>query len=250
MNIQFIRHATLIVSINGKKILIDPVLSPKGAISPIPNVPLQSQNPLVDLPLPLDTILDCDGVLITHTHRDHFDTKAISLIPKNMRIFCQPADASKLKELGFRHTSSIKTSLQWEGIQINRTRGKHGHGLLAFKMAPVSGFILTAPNEPVIYIMGDTIWCSHTRRIIKQYRPEIIISNCGEARFACGRPITMTTHDILSVCHASPLAKIVTVHMESWNHCRLSRQTLRTFAIQHGIENQIYIPDDGEFLAL
>ncbi len=248
MKIQFIRHATSILYLNNKKILVDPVLSPNGTITAIENVPNKNNNPLVDLPLPIDSIVNCDAVFVTHTHRDHFDDMAAELLPKNMPIFCQPEAEAKIKAFGFINVISIKGFFEWEGIKINRTKGIHGHGIIAIKMGPVSGFIITAPNEPRIYLMGDTVWCSHTEKALTKFMPEIVISYCGEAKFSCGKAITMNAEDILSICQKSPTAKVVAVHMEAWNHCRLSRKDLRDFTRNHNIDKQVYIPSNGEFL--
>ena len=39
-----------------------------------------------------------DGVLVTHLHRDHFDSRAAELLPKTLPIFCQPVDADRLAQ--------------------------------------------------------------------------------------------------------------------------------------------------------
>jgi L-ascorbate metabolism protein UlaG (beta-lactamase superfamily) len=51
MNIHFLRHATLILNIDGLKILVDPMLSPVGAMDPVANAANQRRIPLVDLPV-------------------------------------------------------------------------------------------------------------------------------------------------------------------------------------------------------
>ncbi len=248
MNIQLIRHATLIISFKNKKILVDPLLSPKGSITAIENVPNKENNPLVDLPVSIDSILDCDAVLVTHTHRDHFDDLAARLIPKNLPIFCQPEDENKLCELGFLNVLPVCDFLIWDDIKITRTGGKHGHGALALKMAPVSGFIISANGEPSTYIMGDTVWCSCVKKAILKHQPAIAISFCGEARFSQGKAITMNAGDIHSICSNFPSLKVISVHMEAWNHCRLSRKSLQDFVNANKIEKQVYIPADGESL--
>lgn len=52
MRIQLLRHATLLITINGKKLLVDPMLSEAGAMSPIDNSPNSHRNPLVELIAP------------------------------------------------------------------------------------------------------------------------------------------------------------------------------------------------------
>jgi L-ascorbate metabolism protein UlaG (beta-lactamase superfamily) len=250
MEIQHIRHATSILNINGKRLLVDPILSSKGTITPIENVPNQSWNPLVELPAPADTIVNCDAVIVTHTHRDHFDDMATQLIPKHLPIICQPQDDLKIRDLGFLNVTPVNDSIEWNGIKVTRTEGKHGHGVIALKMAPVSGFVLSGNDFPRVYITGDTVWCTHVKKAIKKHSPDIIICNCGEAKFSCGKAITMNCNDILELCKNAPNAKIIAVHMEAWNHCRLSRKSLSDFATKEGIDKQVIIPFDGELIKL
>ncbi len=248
MQIQLIRHATLILNINNKKILVDPILSKKGTMSAIPSVPNSNANPLVELPVPVETLIDCDAVIVTHTHRDHFDEEAGKLLPKSLPVLCQPEDFDKFVKLGFTEVKPIVSSLEWEGINITRTKGRHGHGIIAGRMAPVSGFIISAPGEPVIYLTGDTVWYSCTEKAMKKFNPDVTICYCGEAKFKLGKPITMNAQDILEVSKTCPSTKIVAVHMEAWNHCRLSRKNLRDFTKENNIEKQVFIPENGEVL--
>ncbi len=248
MQIQLIRHATLILNTNNKKILVDPILSKKGTMSAIPSVPNSNANPLVELPVPVETLIDCDAVIVTHTHRDHFDEEAGKLLPKSLPVLCQPEDFDKFVKLGFTEVKPIVSSLEWEGINITRTKGRHGHGIIAGRMAPVSGFIISAPGEPVIYLTGDTVWYSCTEKAMKKFNPDVTICYCGEAKFKLGKPITMNAQDILEVSKTCPSTKIVAVHMEAWNHCRLSRKNLRDFTIENNIEKQVFIPENGEVL--
>jgi len=248
LNIQLIRHATLIISVNNKKILVDPVLSEAGYINPIQKVPNQNYNPLVELPITIDNIINCDAVLITHTHGDHFDEVAAKLLPKNIPLFCQIEDEIKLKSYGFVDVHPIKDTYIWNNITINRTKGKHGHGILAMKMAPVSGFLLSFKGEPSVYIAGDTVWCKEVEKSIDNFKPEIVVCNCGGAQFSFGKPITMTTKDIYEIYNRYKNIKIVAVHMEAWNHCRLSRHELLNYISANKLHANVFVPVDGESL--
>lgn len=248
MKFQLIRHATMLLEINDKKLLIDPIFSEKGTMPAIESVPNQNKNPLVDLPVPIESLIDCDAVLITHMHHDHFDEKAADLLPKEIQIFCQSEDEIRIRNFGFKNVSPINKSVQWENIKITRTKGEHGHGIIKKRMAPVSGYVLQTDNEPSIYITGDTVWCAPIEKILDNYKPDIIISFCGEARFSKGKAITMDAEDIIMLCKKLLFAKVIAVHMEAWNHCRLQRNQLLEFAIQNNIFGQLYIPKDGENL--
>lgn len=248
MKFQLVRHGTLILTINNKRILVDPMLSAKGTISPITNVENQNSNPLVDLPLDINSIINCDAILVSHTHRDHFDEVAAKLLPKNIPLFCQPKDEAKMKSYGFKEVYPINNTHIWNEIKFNRTGGQHGHGELALQMAPVSGFIISHVDEPSIYICGDTVWCEEVETAINKFNPEIIACNCGSAQFSYGEPITMDSKDIHKICTRFPNVKIIAVHMEAWNHCGLSRKDLKNYINENNITNFIAIPNDGEAL--
>lgn len=249
MKIQLIRHATIIITVSDKRILVDPVLNRAGSMEPIQNVPNQNYNPLVELPVNIDSIINCDAVIVTHTHMDHFDEAAAELLPKNMPVFCQPQDEQKLKSFGFTDVYPVNTKYTWKGITLIRTDGQHGHGEIAKAMAPVSGFVISAAKEPLVYIAGDTVWCKEVKESMEKFKPEIVICNCGAAQFEHGKPITMGTEDIHELCSRYTDIQVVAVHMETWNHCRLSRKALKEYIRNTEIKTKILIPDDGEVLS-
>ena len=248
MRLRLLRHATLIVEFAGRKLLIDPMLSAPGAMPAIENSPNPHPNPLVPLPVSIqEMVQDLDAVLVTHTHRDHWDDAAGRELPKNVPLLCQPEDEAKLRGQGFTRVQPLQTGLIWNALEVTRTGGQHGTGEIGKKMAPVSGFVLRGPGEDALYIAGDTIWCSEVQQAIQQFRPAVIVVNAGAARFLEGDPITMTAADVLSVCRAAPQAKVVAVHMEAINHCLLTRQELAA-QVQSAGTRQVLIPNDGDWV--
>jgi L-ascorbate metabolism protein UlaG (beta-lactamase superfamily) len=247
MIIQHIRHATMNIQYAGATILLDPMLSPAGAMPPVPNSANDRANPTADLKAPVAALLEADAVLLTHTHRDHLDPFASEMLPKTVRFYCQPKDACLLREQGFQDVVPIEQVYEWDaGIRITRTSGRHGTGILGWKMGPVSGFVLQAPNEPTLYIAGDTIWCEDVENAIAEYRPDVIVLFAGAAQFLQGGSITMDKQDVVKVCRSSPDAQIVVAHMEAWNHCLLTRTELSAYLTRRGLHEKVHIPEDGE----
>jgi L-ascorbate metabolism protein UlaG (beta-lactamase superfamily) len=248
MKIRLIRHATILIDINGQKILVDPMLSEAGKMPAVPGVANTSDNPLVNLTVHPSTLINADAILVTHTHRDHLDDAAMQLLPHSTRLFCQAPDGDIIREAGFTNVQIIDQSQEWKGITISRTEGRHGTGSIGKKMGPVSGFMLKAEGEPSLYITGDTIWCPEVQYALEKFCPQIVICFAGAAQFSSGDPITMTKEDIMNVCKHAPSAKIVVIHMEAWNHCLLTRKELQEYVVDNSLIEQVYIPDDGEWV--
>lgn len=250
MHIQLVRHATLRVTYGGHTLLVDPMFSGAGQLSAVPNTPNQRPNPLVDLPMSISEVLEgVDAILITHTHLDHLDDAAVAQLPKNLPLFCQPPDLEKLRNQGFTQVIAVDALHEWAGIRLHRTGGQHGTGEIGEKMGQVSGFVLKASDEPVLYIAGDTIWCEEVEAAVQTHQPDTIVAFAGAAQFLAGDPITMTKEDLVQLAHASSTSQILVTHMETWNHCLLSREELRAYLHEKGLSERVWVPEDGEVIA-
>lgn len=249
MQLQLIRHATLLIEYADMRLLLDPMLSDAGAMPPIENSPQPRRNPLVPLPCPAtDVVSGIQAVLVTHTHRDHWDDAAIQYVPKDLPLFCQPEDLAKMEGVHFVNAVAVQEAKNWSRICITRTGGQHGTGEIAKKLAPVSGYVLQNANEPTLYVAGDTIWCDEVAAAIKQFKPDVIVVNTGGARFLQGDPITMTAQDVIQVVKHAPKTQVIAVHMEAINHCLLTRHELARAAHRAGVK--VTVPDDGEVLRI
>ena len=247
MKIRLIRHATLWVEVAGQGLLVDPMLAAPNVYRSLTVGPSAGRNPQVPLPCPSETLLHSEAVLVTHTHFDHFDAEAIRQLSKDKLIFCAPADLGRCRAAGFSQARAMdETPGVWNGLQILRVGGRHGHGLMGRWLGPVSGFVVQAAQEPRLYIAGDTVWCPAVSAALADYRPEVIVLNAGAAQFNVGAAITMTAPEIVQVCRAAPQAKVIAVHMEAINHCRLTRRELAAHLSGAGVAAQVVIPADGE----
>src|SRR4051812_6451581 len=160
MQLTLIRHATLLLEYAGSRLLVDPMLDPAGARPAVENTPNERRNPLVDLPRPpAEVVGGVDAALVTHLHEDHLDQTAVDLLPKQLPLVCQPEDVDRLRAHGFEDLRPLQDGLALDGIALARTGGEHGRGEIARALAPVSGIVLRAEGEPVLYVAGDTVPC-------------------------------------------------------------------------------------------
>ena len=246
MRLRLIRHATLLVELAGRCLLVDPMLDPAGARPPVANTPNDRRNPLCELPEPPELLVrNLDGVLVTHLHADHLDQTAVDLLPKDLRVFCQPPDEGVLRDRGFTDVRPVEAAAELDGVAIARTEGRHGTGEIAERLAPVSGFVLSATGEPVLYVAGDTVWCDEVAQALEAHRPDVVVVNAGGARFTEGDPITMTATDVAEVAAHAPRARIVAVHLEAINHCLQTRADLHQRLRDRGLQERVTLPEDG-----
>ncbi len=233
MRITLVRNATVVLELDGRRILVDPMLDPAGARPAITDSANPVRNPTVELPFPPEEVVHgLDAVLVTHRHKDHFDDTAERLLPRDVPVFCQPEDATALRELGL-DARAVEETLDWDGLTWHRVPARHGHGAVAEALAPVSGFVLGE-----LYLAGDTVWYEAVEETIERFSPRVAVVHAGGASFLEGGLIVMGIDDVREVASRVPV--VVCVHMEALNHCFLSRTDLA--AADRGVRT----PGDGE----
>lgn len=250
MKIQLIRNATMKITLAGKTVLTDPMLLPRQGFESFAG---KEKNPVVDLPLPVEEILKgVDMVLISHVHPDHFDDRARQLLPKNIPVLCPPGYAAEIQKEGFSNITSVHDTIEWEGIRITLTPGRHaGSEKWREILGPVAGFLLRAKKEPSLYWPGDTILYEAVETLIREEQPDIILPHGCGAMLQDSGPIVMDAGMVVDICGIAPAAKVAAIHMEALDHATVSREDLRRTAYRAGIsETQLIIPEDGDILRL
>jgi len=250
MKIQSIRNANMRIEYGGHLFVCDPYLADKFSR---PSYTGKSPNPLVDLPMPaVDVIAGAEFFMLSHLHSDHFDPAAADLLPKNAAIFSQPEDRMILIEKGFSNVTAVNDEADFENIHIHRIEVQHGSGDVLKEMGKASGFILSAPGEPDVFWIGDSILTDAIRREITERQPEVIITHSSGAVWGKDRiTIVMDAEQTVEVCKLVPKSKVVAVHMEALDHGTVTRQRLRNLAHYQGIADaRLIIPDDGEMVTL
>lgn len=258
VQIQQIRNATAKIRYAGKTFLLDPYLAKKGAHPGFPGTfNSQRRNPLVELPMPVKELMKgVDAVIVSHTHLDHWDGGDHQFIPKNIPLFVQDeTDAKLIRGQGYTNVRILEGDTVFEGVQLTRTGGQHGTDEmyskkpLAEALGEAMGIVFQSAGAKTIYVVGDTVWRSDVEQTLAKFKPDVIILNAGDARMVgYTGSIIMGKDDVRHAAQAAPNATIVASHMDAINHMTLSRKELREHIQQHGIQDRVRIPADGEIL--
>jgi L-ascorbate metabolism protein UlaG (beta-lactamase superfamily) len=231
MKLTLVRHATLLLETSLGRVLVDPMLRAAGSTPPIENTPNELRNPLVELPVRAEDVVDgVDLCIVTHLHSDHFDDAADAVLPRSLPTLTQPESAGALTARGLANVATTHP-----GVEM--TRGRHGTGAIGEAMGAVSGWVLDG-----LYLAGDTVWCDEVADSLERHRPRVVVLNASGARFNEGGPIVMDTADVRRVRESTD-ATIVVVHLEAINHCIEPRAAYREI-------DGVLVPDDGETIEL
>ena len=254
VEIQQVRNATIKVNYAGTAFLIDPMLAKKGAYPGFEGTyNSHLRNPLVELPIPVEEVMQADAIIVTHTHPDHWDEAAQKSLPKNMPIFAQnEADAQIIRKDGFTDVRVLTKDTVFNGTRLIPTGGQHGDdkaiAVAGEVLGQVIGVVFQREGHKTVYVAGDTIWNNHVEAAIRQYQPDVIILNTGYARIlGLDGSIIMGKEDLYRASQAAPNAKIIGSHMEAVNHGMQTRKELRDYIAEKGLDSKrILIPADGE----
>ena len=96
LRVTWIGHSSILIEIDGKRILTDPVWSERASPSSFFG-PKRFFQP----PLPLDELPKLDAILISHDHYDHLDKKTIEFLAgKDIPFFCSLGVGEYLEKWG------------------------------------------------------------------------------------------------------------------------------------------------------
>ena len=261
MRIHHLRNATFVIESGEHYILIDPMLGEKGSLPPFSRIRFKSlKNPLVDLPPNAGSVLDkVTNCLITHSqkfgikalqHTDHLDIPGEDFLrEKHTPIVTLSRDANVLKKYGL----NVQTELEyWKpqhllGGEIIAIPALHGHSWVNKLMANGAGYFLRIPDEPSIYISGDTVFTPDVERVLRELKPDIAVMAAGTATLDISTPILMPMDELIQFVQIAP-GKVIANHLEALNHCPTTRGQMKQELENNDLLSKVSIPNDGDVM--
>jgi L-ascorbate metabolism protein UlaG (beta-lactamase superfamily) len=259
MKFTQIRNATVLIEVmvEGKTqgILVDPMFAPKGAIPSLKYATKsRRRNPLVELPENMDELKNrVTCCLITHCkkgHFDHLDRAATKwLRANNIPIYCSSKDSAFLRKKGLNvHELNLAINNRFMNGTIELIPCLHGEGFIGKMMAHGYGYHLQLPDEPNIYVTGDTILTKTVETYITRTQPDIVVIPAGGANFDIGAEIIMGLSEALEIGELVK-GQVIANHLEALDHCPVTRESLQSEIRIRGWEHRFIVPDDGESIS-
>lgn len=256
MRFHLLRNATYVIELGDERILVDPMLSPAGALMPFAGIRHKlRKNPLVPLPEGTDALLSgVTRALVTHCrhgHVDHLDDAGRAFLhERGLTVHCAEADAAHLRGLGLTVSPiALGAPHDFLGGTVRAVPAKHGRGFIARVMGDGVGYVLELPGEPTLYLSGDTVLTDDVAAVLRDQRPAVSVVHAGGASVDVGQPILMTLDEVVEFVRLAP-GLVVATHLEALNHCPTTRAALATALENANLATKTRILADGESLSV
>lgn len=176
-------HSVVFIRLNGKNLLIDPMLGPNAS----PIAPFTTKRFSEDSLKVIDDLPEIDLVLLTHDHYDHLDLASIEKLKgKTKQYFVAIGVKRHLTSWGI--ADQQITEFDWweqqdfEGIDITFTPTRHfsGRGLTDRAKSLWGGWVFRTTEEN-IYFSGDGGYGEHFKAVGEKLGPfDIGFMECGQ----------------------------------------------------------------------
>ena len=176
-------HSTFLLQIDGKNILLDPML---GDV-PAPHPTFGTRRYASELPIEIEKLPQIDAIIISHDHYDHLDYGSIQKLKNKTKQFFVPlgvgthfrawgVDNDKIEELDWWQETSLAN------IKLAFTPSRHfsGRGLSDRAKTLWGSWVIQGTSDN-IYFSGDGGYGPHFKEIGKKYGPfDFAMMECGQ----------------------------------------------------------------------
>ncbi|MBT3244617.1 MAG: hypothetical protein HN352_15825 [Bacteroidetes bacterium] len=176
-------HSAFLLEIDGKKILIDPMLSKTP--SPISFLGAKRYSNII--PIEAEELPFIDIVILSHDHFDHLDYKTIKQIKNKVGRFYTPLGVGNHLDSWGVSEEKITELNWWESVEFDSinlicTPARHfsGRGLFDRATTLWCSWVIKGTKDN-IYFSGDSGYDTHFKEIGNKYGPfDISLMECGQ----------------------------------------------------------------------
>lgn len=143
MRLTTLGHATVLIELDGVRLLTDPLLRDRALALRREGKPEES------------SWQGIDAVLLSHFHRDHYDRPSLALLDASAMVIAPAGARRRLRGSHFSTIVELRAgeSVQVGSVEVRATPAAHGRTPTAVRSAAL-GFVVTGTKS--VYFAGDT----------------------------------------------------------------------------------------------
>lgn len=176
-------HSAFLLQLDGKNILIDPML---GEV-PAPNPLLGKKRFSKELPIEIEKLPKIDLILISHDHYDHLDYESIQKLKAKTAKYLVPLGVGAHFERWGVDRKDIEEFAWWEELELDSIRfaftpSRHFSGRgLGNRFSTLWGSWVIQGTSDKLYFSGDSGYGPHFKEIGEKYGPfDFAMLECGQ----------------------------------------------------------------------
>lgn len=176
-------HSAFLLQLEGKNILLDPML---GNV-PAPHPMLGGKRYSKELPIEIEKLPVIDAIIISHDHYDHLDYGSIEKLKSKTKAFYVPLGVGAHFEAWGVAPELIHEMNWWDetnldNIHLAFTPSRHFSGRgLTNRNSTLWGSWVIIGQEDTLYFSGDSGYGNHFKSIGEKYGPfDFAMMECGQ----------------------------------------------------------------------
>lgn len=256
MRITYIGHATLLIEIEGRRILTDPNFDPALG---------RFLARVSDPGIALDALPELDAILVTHAHADHLSFTSLDLLPRAIPLYAPPPVAKWLARLGYSHAISLAPgeTAQVHELAIHAELATHqGSRYGVDKWRKAANMYLVDTGMKSCFFAGDTALTEDTTSLVRTHchalgrRLDVALLPIGYAPWwkTGFRKGHLTSADALELFGRMDARYLIPYHWGTFDHVTSTAfdaiNRLRVLLPEHPRQGDVRILEPGQTFEL
>jgi len=240
---------TAVIEVGGLRLITDPTFDEPGEHPVGTRILTKTAGPA----LQPGEIGPVAAVLLSHDqHPDNLDTSGRAYLSTVALTLTTGAAAARLG-------GSARALGRWERADLERPDGgvlrvtsvpaQHGPDGTGHLTGEVTGFVLTAADQPTVYVSGDNASLRVVREVAERFGPvDVAVLFAGAARTPLlgDANLTLSSADAAEATEILGARYAVPVHHDSWAHFTENADDLRAAFAAAGLSDRLVLLKPGE----